>query len=86
MSEVHYTPTEKKILKVLEDGYPHTRKEIHACLWDEMGALSNIRVRICYLRKKLRPQGFDILCEITKTKAICYRQVRLIGSAYNGYR
>lgn len=71
-----YTPVQRRILKVLADGEPHDRAELHACLVDDLGPLSNIRVHLTRLRKKLRPQGQDIRCEMLGGQ-VYYRQVRL---------
>ena len=75
----------ERMLKILSDGYPHTRQELHTCLDDELGALGNIKIHISILRKTLRPQGEDIVCE-WGNKAITYRHIRMIGSAYSGYK
>lgn len=53
---------EKKILALLSDGQPHTKEEIHTCLWDECGSVNNVYQHISVLRKKLRPIGQDIVC------------------------
>lgn len=81
-----FTPTQLKILDLLSDGMPHLRKEIHECLWDEQGALGNIRPHISAIRKVLRPKGEDIVCELTYQRRLCYRHVRLLASANNGSR
>ena len=82
---VDFTPVQQRMLAVLADGLPHTREEIHACLWDERGAMSNIRFHISMIRKVLRPKGQDILIEYIKKK-LHYRQVRLLASATDGKR
>ncbi len=58
-----FTPIQRAMLDVLADGHPHTREELHACLYDDMGAMSNIRAHLTNLRKKLRPAGRDVACE-----------------------
>lgn len=57
------TPTQKKMLEVLADGLPHADLELHACLPDDLGAMSNIRAHLAALRKALRPKGQDVSCE-----------------------
>lgn len=74
-----WTPTQKKLLAVLADGLPHSREELHACLWDEAGPLSNIQVHLSTIRKQLRLKGQDIVCEICH-RAIHYRHVKLIST------
>ena len=73
-----YTPTQRKMMEVLSDGQRHRRIELHACLVDELGPLSNITAHISNLRKKLRPKGQDIICEFS-SRVIYYRLVRLLG-------
>lgn len=79
------TNVQKKMLAILSDGLPHSRQELHACLSDDMGPLSNIQSHISGIRKVLRPKGQDILCEIFN-RTVHYRQVRLLASAINGRR
>jgi DNA-binding CsgD family transcriptional regulator len=57
-------PVERKMLDVLSDGKPHTPQELQACLWDEQGPLSTVRVHLTCLRKKLRPRGQDVAVQI----------------------
>lgn len=73
------SPTQRKMLEVLADGLPHSREDLHACLWDRDGALSNIRAHISALRKHLREHGENIVCELHK-RTIHYRHVRLLRS------
>lgn len=72
------TPTQKAILQVLSDGLPHSKAELHACLPDELGKLSNITWHLAEIRKVLRPRGQDVLCEY-RDRARLYRWVRLLG-------
>ena len=85
MDDRQFTRTQQAILNVLADGLPHARQEIHACLPDELGAMSNIRAHLSNIRKGLRPMGQDIICEWAK-RQYCYRQVRLLASAIDGKR
>lgn len=75
-----FTPTEVKILAVLSDGMPHTREELHGCLMDELGDLSNVKVHITYLRRKLRPMGQDIVYYCHTRREMRYRHVRLLNT------
>lgn len=70
-----FTKTEQRILRLLDDGEPHTRAEVFACLGDELARLAAIRNHICKLRAKLRPRGRDVICML-RGKSICYIQVR----------
>jgi len=80
-----FTKTEQLMLNVLADGYPHTREELHACLPDELSALGAIKRHLSGIRKKLRPQGQDIICELRDRRPL-YRHVRLLASATDGRR
>jgi hypothetical protein len=72
--------------QILSDGLPHKKRELHGCLYDDMGALRNIQTHISLMRRQLRPLGMDILCELVNTRCVCYRLVRLLASATNGRR
>jgi len=80
MSDNHFTPTQKAMLNVLSDGHRHTREELHACLPDELGPISNIRTHLMHIRKKLRPAGQDIICELFQRR-IHYRCIRLLSDS-----
>ncbi len=71
------TPTEQKLLAILGDGLLHPREELHTCLPDELGGENNLQVHICNMRKKLRPAGQSIACEMLEGRAN-YHLVRLI--------
>ncbi len=77
MTASSFTPTQQAMLDILADGLPHTRRELHACLPDELGALSNIQIHLSKMRKTLRQDGEDIICCLVN-RSICYRYVRLI--------
>lgn len=78
MNDNGYTPTQLKMLVILADGRPHTREELHACLHDELGPLSNIQMHVSNIRRKLQPLGYDIVC-IVEHRQHRYRWVRLLG-------
>ena len=72
-----FTPTQRAILNVLADGQPHTREELHACLPDELGAVSNIKRHLSAMRKVLRLRDEDILCQYYN-HAYQYRHIKLL--------
>ncbi len=73
------------MLAVLSDGMPHTKKELHACLDDELSALDAIRKHITNLRMALRPAGQDIVCAfVPPGRRLHYQQVQLLSSTANG--
>jgi hypothetical protein len=74
-----HTPIQTAMLKVLSDGRPHTRAELHACCGPS--SLGTIRVHLCYLRKKLSQRGEDIIC-VSKGTSLHYQHVRLLVSPY----
>lgn len=76
IEDLHFTPTERRILKVLSDGKPHTRKELFACLPDDLASLSSIKPHLTKLRKKLRPLGQEIVCLIEKH--VRYQHVHVV--------
>ena len=78
-----YTPTEQRILKVLEDGYPHLKSELVLLLNDDMATEGTIHVHICNLRRKMEPVGESIQCLLTNGQSK-FRRVRLIPSPYDG--
>jgi DNA-binding response OmpR family regulator len=80
MAGDHFTPTEQRFLALLSDGLPHDRRELHSLLWDEYSELSAIQVHLSNIRKRLRPRGEDIICEL-HARTIKYRWVRLIQGA-----
>ena len=72
-----FTPTEISILEVLSDGESHSRYEVLDCL-DEYTCMTTLRVHISNMRKKLRPQGHEIVCEIVN-RGTHYRHIRLLN-------
>lgn len=56
------TPTERRMYEVLSDGSLHSSHELHGCLLDDMGPVSNVKPHLTHLRKKLREHGLNITC------------------------
>lgn len=69
MTDLKYTPTQKRILSVLSDGMPHLHEELRGCLNDELSCDVNLRMHLCLLRKKVRTLGQDIICELKGGKS-----------------
>ena len=78
-----FTPTEQRIMDLLDDGLPHRREELHRCLSDELAALSAIQPHLSRLRRRLNPKGIDILC-ILKDRTLHYQKIRVCYSANDG--
>lgn len=66
----------KRMLLLLSDGLEHTRKELHACLDDELGGEENIYPHITNIRHELRKIGLTIRV-IPRDRVYMYRLVRL---------
>ncbi len=79
-----FTPTQQRIIDVLSDGKPHSRKELKGCLPDELAELKTVNVHIAHIRVKLRPIGEDIICEMGSMYQLGFRHVRLLTSPNNG--
>lgn len=71
-----FSPTEQRMLAVLADGLRHTKKELFACLDDDLAEIRAIRGHICRLRPKLNKIGEHIVSEFYLRKHY-YRQVIL---------
>lgn len=74
-----YTPTEQRILTVLSDGQAHPRKELLACLNDDMAVAHTLRHHIRNIRRKL-PEGQTIVFEVGFQFKPYYRHIRLLCS------
>jgi hypothetical protein len=75
-----FTPIQQCLLAVLSDGGPHEPVELLDCLGDPESGVKNLWPHLTYLRRKLRPSGEDIVCEIYRRK-MHYRHVRLLAAA-----
>lgn len=53
--KTHFTPTECRLMALLETGRLCRRKELEACLEDELAGSTALLVHICKIRKKLPP-------------------------------
>ena len=76
-----YTPTEKKIMAVIDDGQWHNRAELLPCLWDDQNEKPMSALEMCMsdLRKKLEPRGRDVV-----GRNGAYRLVRLLADPNDG--
>lgn len=84
MEDVHFTPTQQRILKVLSDGLSHSKSDLVACLGDDRAGPNTLSVHLTLLRRLLRPHGQDIVCEFRYGHL--YRHIRLLHSANDGRR
>lgn len=56
-------PVQQCMLDILSDGQYHTARELHACLYDSLSPVRNIRYHLTLIRRALRPRGRGIICE-----------------------
>lgn len=82
---LEFTVTQQKLIDILQDGLPHNRFELRDAIDGELTSLTNMQNHVSHIRKKLRPIGQDIICELVHGR-ICYRHVRLLSSAHDGRR
>lgn len=80
MTSNGFTKTEQAMLDVLADGLPHTFDELHACLPDELSMKKSIGKHITAMRKVLRREGHEIICEFAKRRKF-YRHIILLPTA-----
>jgi hypothetical protein len=59
MASQPYTPTERRILALLSDGFLHSKNELRKCLNDDLSE-DGVKFHIWSLRKKLKGAGQDI--------------------------
>ena len=75
-----WTKTEVKILNILADGHPHPREELFTCIDDDLANLKRqLAFHVCNIRRKLKPYGQTIVCQIGDAP-ISYRHVILLSS------
>ena len=74
-----FTATERRILRVLADGLPHTKDELFACLEDELQDKNNVSVHVSRMRLKMRPSGHDIV-NVFRMGSYKYQHVRLLDT------
>ena len=74
-----FTPTQRKIFDMLLDGQPHTKKELHGCLWDDMNDDPDncLKAHISTMRRIIGLQGLDIVAR-GHNGTTQYRLVRYI--------
>ena len=81
----NFTPSERAILDVLADGLSHHRSQLIECLPEETGTLAKVHFHLSLIRRRLRPIGQDIICELVGQRH-CYRHIRLLASSHDGKR
>lgn len=77
-----FTPTQSRLLLVLNDGGFHSREEMLRAI-DELADLGTLRVHLCRIRKVLRNRGENIIQEEVEGRTL-YRHVRQLASPVDG--
>ena len=72
-----FTPTERRIVTLLSDGFAHTHAEVKGCLDDDLSSDDAVKTAVCRLRKKL-PQHLGVFYDATNGTPK-WRMVRYIG-------
>ena len=80
ITEVKFTPTETRLLRMLSDGNRHLKTELMTCIEDDLANPMTVNYHLCNIRKKLRDRGEGIIVELWERR-IYYRQVRFLPSS-----
>jgi hypothetical protein len=71
-----FTPTQRRILLVLDDGQLHTLRELWECLLDPLAEETNVHFHLSSLRRILRERGTTIVPQFHQRR-IYYRMITL---------
>jgi hypothetical protein len=74
-----YTATQKSMLRILSDGLPHSREELHEVCGPSLVGV--VAYHVMEIRKKLASKGETIVALRIHRQAH-YQQVRLLSDAY----
>ncbi len=75
---IKFSPIQQDLMEVLVDGRPHRRQELLDCLDDPEKTRLTLKPYLYKIRQKLRPQGYDIVCEL-RNNSVWFRLVGLIN-------
>lgn len=78
VDDIEFSPVQTKMMKILRDGQPHAKEELHKCLWDELSGPNAVNMQISYMRKKLLNCNHAILNQQIDGK-VFFRLVMLIS-------
>lgn len=70
-----FTPTERRLLRVLADGLPHRKGDLLACMPDEAGLDANVATHIYRIRLKLAVRNHTIVQEQVSWRVYSWRLV-----------
>lgn len=77
LENVAFTTTQLKMLDVLRDGEPHHKRELHACLPDDLAAMNAVHFHISTIRNLIRDAGYLIMIQFQGYTAM-YRLVKTV--------
>lgn len=77
------SPTQQRIMDVLQDGLAHPFSEVAACINDEMSGRANVRVHVSNLRRAVQRGGLSIAMHI-RQRVTYYQLVRTMASSNDG--
>ena len=77
MTDIHYTPSQLKLMEILADGQNHHENVLIAAL-DSQAERNGLRVHISNIRKLILPHGYDIVFRYKY-----YRLVTLLKNPLN---
>lgn len=72
MTEPAWTPIQKKMIDILNDGERHSLQELHACCGPSTPSTTTDHLVI--IRKKLQPLGQTIIAEYSRRQCF-YRRI-----------
>lgn len=75
-----WSPIQRKMLTVLEDGEWHTTHELHDCLDDELAGKTAVPYHISIIRDKLDRNSLTV-ATMRMNGETYYRQTRLIAGS-----
>lgn len=77
IDETKFTPTELRILRLLNDGRPHLRDDIHKECFDSLTDIGVVSNNISRIRKQVRRVGQDVVCTLVGGR-VNYQHVILL--------
>lgn len=70
----NFSPIQRRMISVLDDGGLHDLEELVACLEDTEASSRNVHPHLSAIRKVLRPWGIDIIPQGVK-RSLKYRMI-----------
>lgn len=85
-SPLSFTPTQQRMIDILQDGRPHTKTELFECLPDQCSSHKAVNLHLLKINKKLATRGQRILAVAGPwgNGSFRYQWVRLLENPYDG--